>query len=139
MRVRVPAYVGKKLIGLNKKDFKVSTFRASGPGGQHRNKADTAIRITHKETGISAEATDSRSQATNKAEAFKKLVFKLIEHYTENSDERLMNNGWSEKIRTYHEPRDTVTDHRTGVTKRYSDVLDGDLDDFVEASIGADV
>jgi len=135
MRIKVPKHVADKIDGLSKKDFKVTTFRSSGPGGQHRNKTDTAVRITHSETGVAAEATDSKSQATNKKVAFRKLVHKLIEYYHEDESERRTSIGWGEKIRTYHEPRGLVTDHRTGVTKRYSDVIDGDLDAFIEASI----
>ena len=136
MRIKVSKHVGDQLIGLSKRDFKVSTFRSSGPGGQHRNKTNTAIRITHTVTGISAESADSRSQSTNKESAFRKLVYKLIAFYDNDKRERLMNSGWAEKIRTYHEPRGVVTDHRTGKTKRYSDVMSGDIDAFIEAAAG---
>jgi len=135
MRVTLPKYVAEKLIGTTKKDLRVQFFRASGKGGQHRNKTDTACRITHIATGISAEATDSRSQADNKEKAWLKLFDRLVEHYRKQMivEARRMNSGWSEKIRTYHEPRGIVKDHRTGVTNGYNDTLDGDLDPFIEA------
>lgn len=137
MRLKVPEHVADKLDGLNKKDFRVKFFRASGPGGQHRNRADTAARITHIATGISAEAADSRSQSLNRTEAFKKLVLKLVKHYAAqiSVEERRTNSGWAEKIRTYSEPRNTVTDHRTGKSHPYDKVLDGDLDPFISACI----
>ncbi len=135
MRFTVPKYVADKIIGTTKKDLRVQFFRASGKGGQHRNKTDTACRMTHKVTGISAESTDSRSQASNKSKAWLKLVDRLITHYKKEmvQEERRMNSGWSEKIRTYHEPRGVVKDHRTGVTNGFQKTLDGDLDKFIEA------
>ena len=63
MRIKLPKYVAEKLIGTSKKDLRVQFFSASGKGGQHRNKTDTACRMTHIATGISAESTDSRSQS----------------------------------------------------------------------------
>lgn len=135
MRIKLPKYVAEKLIGTSKKDLRVQFFRASGKGGQHRNKTDTACRMTHIATGISAESTDSRSQSENKWAAWKKLVDRLIKHYTKEmaQESRRTNSGWAEKIRTYHQPRGTVTDHRTGVTQDYGKTLDGDLDKFIEA------
>lgn len=136
MRLRVKKEVADKIVGLTKKDFKVSYFRASGPGGQHRNKTDTACRVTHIATGITSEAVDSRSQSTNRENAFKKLVVKLVEHYESQmqTEERKMNSGWNEKIRTYHQPRGTVKEHRTGITLGYDGVLNGDIDKFIEES-----
>lgn len=135
MKIKVHPHVADQLDGLRKKDFRLQFFRASGPGGQHRNKTSTATRITHIATGISAEATDSRSQSDNRAAAFRKLVAKLVEHYAGQfqTAARRTNAGWAEKIRTYHEPRDTVTDHRTGVTRGYKAVLAGDIDPFIDA------
>jgi protein subunit release factor A len=135
MRITLPKSVADKLIGTTKKDLRVEFFRASGKGGQHRNKTDTACRITHLATGIAAEATDSRSQADNKEKAWLKLVERLIAYYRRETiqETRRMNSGWAEKIRTYHEPRGTVKDHRTGVTNGYQETLDGDLDKFIEA------
>lgn len=131
MRIKVPKYIAEKLDGLRKGDFIVQPFRASGPGGQHRNKVSTAVRITHILTGVTAEATDSRSQADNKAAAFRKLIHKLIEYYKEEEEQRRTNTGWAEKIRTYHKPRGTVKDHRTGCTYDYDAILDGQLDKLI--------
>lgn len=132
----VPEYIANKLDGLRKTDLRIQFFRSSGPGGQHRNKVETAVRITHKATGVTAEASDSRSQSDNRTAAFLRLVDKLIEHYRGEmcEQERKINSGWAEKIRTYHEPRNTVKDHRTGATHPYSDVIDGDLDPLIDAS-----
>lgn len=128
MKRTVSKYVASKLDGLRKKDFRVERFKSSGPGGQHRNKVETAVRITHIATGVSAEATDSKSQARNKRNAFFRLADKLIKHYTKESigeDETGRN---LQRIRTYNEPRNTVKDHRTGIEAEYKTVLDGDLD-----------
>lgn len=134
MKLKVPKHVADKIVGLSKSDLVIKPFIASGPGGQHRNKVFTAVRITHVETGIYAEATDSRSQSTNKKNAFQKLVKKLIAHYTkEEGKERETNMGWAAKIRTYHEPRNEVKDHRSGATHPYDKVLDGDLDKLIES------
>jgi protein subunit release factor A len=135
MRITLPKDVAEKLLEVNKKNLRIQFFRASGKGGQHRNKTDTACRITHIPTGVSAEATDSRSQADNKAQAWLKLVRRLIDHFTQEtvSEARRMNSGWAEKIRTYHQPRGVVKDHRTGVVQDFERTLDGDLDRFIEA------
>jgi peptide chain release factor 2 len=140
MKIKVPEYVADKLDGLRKKDFNVQTFRASGPGGQHRNKVETAVRITHIATGVTAEATNSRSQADNKKAAFQKLVMKLVAYYKEEGvKERKINLGWGEKIRTYHEPRGVVKDHRTGVEASYAVVLDGGIDCFIDAMVEKEI
>jgi peptide chain release factor 1 len=100
----------EKVFSATKKDFRVDTFRGSGPGGQNRNRRDTAVRITHIETGLSAEAQDSRSQADNKKSAFHKLVKKLVALL-----KREVPKGTNTRvIRTYHEPRDTVYDYASG-------------------------
>jgi protein subunit release factor A len=135
MRVRLPKDVAEKMLKVTKKDLRIDFFRASGKGGQHRNKTDTACRITHLPTGISAETTDSRSQADNKSRAWMKLITRLIAHYKAETraEARRTNTGWAEKIRTYHQPRGVVKDHRTGVEQDYDKTLNGDLDIFVEA------
>jgi protein subunit release factor A len=140
MRIKLPKDVGEKLLEVNKKNLRVQYFRASGKGGQHRNKTDTACRITHIPTGVSAEATDSRSQADNKSKAWLKLVRRLIAHWTKETatEARRMNSGWGEKIRTYHQPRGTVKDHRTGVEQDFERTMDGDLDAFIEAMVYQD-
>ena len=117
------------LSKFSKKDYKVSCFRGSGPGGQHRNKNDTAVRIKHILTNISAESSDNKSQRMNKKSAFEKLIFKLILHYEKifTTDKLDLN----ERIRTYHEPRNIVKDHRTGKTNDYKRTLHGDIDCFI--------
>lgn len=134
MRLKLPKPIAEKLVGITKKELRIEFFRASGKGGQHRNKTDTACRITHKATGVSAEATDSRSQSDNKQAAWLKLVDRLVAHYKAEMVEevRRVNSGWAEKIRTYHQPRGVVKDHRSGVTNGYAETLNGDLDKFIE-------
>tara|TARA_Y100000310_G_scaffold109018_1_gene107405 strand:- start:13221 stop:13628 length:408 start_codon:yes stop_codon:yes gene_type:complete len=126
MKITVP----KKLLPFihrDKKDFVVTFYRAKNPGGQHANKTDTACRIKDKKTGLISECSEHKSQLQNKKTAFRRLVHKIVEHYRsqEIDDERKLNNGWAEKIRTYHEPRGTVKDHRTGVVLPYKEVIDG--------------
>jgi protein subunit release factor A len=133
MIIKVPRYVANKLDGLRKKDFRIQTFKGSGPGGQHRNKVETAVRITHKATGISAESTDSKSQSQNRSNAFLKLSKKLIQHYTKEHYEEARYRVPPETIRTYNEIRNAVKDHRTGVEANYQSVIDGDIDCFIEA------
>ena len=82
MRRTVPKYVADRIIGTTKKDLRIQFFRSSGAGGQHRNKADTACRMIHIATGVTAEATDSRSQGDNRTKAWLKLVDRLIAFYT---------------------------------------------------------
>jgi len=132
MKIKVSKYVGSKLDGLRKKDFEIKMFRGSGPGGQHRNKVETAVRITHKSTGISAEATDSKSQITNRQSSFIKLAKKLIVHY--GAEERELSpdrERVTEVVRTYHAIRGTVKDYRTGLVAPYKEVMDGKIDCFM--------
>lgn len=137
MKIKVSKYVADKLDGLNKNDFRVHTFKGSGPGGQHRNKVETAVRITHITTGISVETTDNKSQSRNKKDAFKKLVFKLISHYNkEDIAARTVEAKVEGKIRTYNKLRQVVKDHRTGIESDYASVLDGDIDCFIDAMSG---
>ncbi len=96
-----------------KKDFRVDTFRGQGPGGQHRNKTDSAVRITHIESGLSAMSQSERSQRVNKSIAFRRLVPLLLKKYVYG--EAKSRYGAGDKVtRSYHEPRDRVTDHLTG-------------------------
>lgn len=131
MRMTVSKEVAKNLVGLTKKDFKVQYFRASGPGGQHKNKKDTAARITHLATGISAEAVDSRSQATNKKNAFIRLVKKMVKYFKD--DER--GGSTRRRVRTYNEHFGVAKDHRSGVEITYDEALNGEIEPFVEAMI----
>ena len=132
MIIKVPAYVAEELDGLRKKDFLIKSIKGSGPGGQHRNKRETGIRITHKATGVTAEATDSKSQERNRHNAFVKLINKLVLYYTRVQMKEEMP---TKRIRSYNEKRGTVKDHRSGVIGKYKDVLDGDLDCFIQGPV----
>lgn len=123
-------------IDINKSDLRVDTFRASGAGGQHVNKTDSAIRLTHLPSGIVVECQDERSQHKNRARAMSLLQAKLLdqaqsEQQQEESDTRrkLVGSGdRSEKIRTYNYPQGRVTDHRIKLTlHNLSEILAGNL------------
>jgi len=123
-------------IEVNKGDLRVDTFRASGAGGQHVNKTDSAIRLTHLPSGIVVECQDERSQHKNKARAMSLLQAKLMDEATqaqhqEESDNRrkLVGSGdRSEKIRTYNYPQGRVTDHRIKLTLyNLAEVMSGEL------------
>ena len=128
-------------IAINKADLRIDTFRASGAGGQHVNKTDSAIRITHVPTGTVVECQDERSQHKNRARAMSLLQARLqaaadAERAQQQTDVRrsLVGSGdRSEKIRTYNCPDGRVTDHRIKLTLyKLAAVLNGDLDDLVE-------
>ncbi len=133
-------------IQLNPADLRIDTFRASGAGGQHVNKTDSAIRITHLPTGLVAECQDDRSQHRNKAKAMAVLSARLRE---KDRSERaakeaatrkgLIGSGdRSDRIRTYNFPQGRVTDHRINLTLyKLAAVMDGDLGDVVAALIAA--
>ena len=112
------------------KDLKVDTYRASGAGGQHVNKTDSAIRITHIPSGIVVSCQNERSQHKNRATAMKQLKARLYEMELEKKEI-----AWGSQIRSYVlHPYRMVKDHRTGYEVGNADaVLDGDLDDFIEA------
>ncbi|PCJ42626.1 MAG: peptide chain release factor 1 [SAR86 cluster bacterium] len=131
-------------IEINKNDLRVDTFRASGAGGQHVNKTDSAIRLTHLPSGIVVECQDERSQHKNKARAMSLLQAKLqssaeAEQHQEQSDARrnLIGSGdRSEKIRTYNYPDGRITDHRIKLTLyKLNDVMGGDLSDVIQPLI----
>ncbi|AKL98045.1 peptide chain release factor 1 [Endomicrobium proavitum] len=128
-------------------ELRIDTYRASGAGGQHVNKTDSAIRITHLPTGLVVACQDERSQIKNRAKAFKVLRAKLyeqkvLEHEKMLSDERKAQVGTgdrSEKIRTYNFPQNRITDHRIGYSVyNISEVMDGDLAELVNKLIEAD-
>ena len=128
-------------IELNKSELKIDTYRASGAGGQHVNKTDSAIRITHLPTGIVVECQDERSQHKNRARAMTLLKAKLLnaerdKQATEQSEtrRRLVGSGdRSERIRTYNFPQGRVTDHRINLTLyKLEQVMQGELDDVIE-------
>jgi peptide chain release factor 1 len=129
-------------VEVDEKDLKVDTYRASGPGGQHVNKTDSAIRITHMPTGIVVQCQDERSQHKNRAHAMRMLKVKLYEieeqkRKSEIADTRKSQVGTgerSEKIRTYNFKDGRITDHRIGLTLyKIEAILEGDLDEFVDS------
>ena len=131
-------------IQLNPADLRIDTFRASGAGGQHINKTDSAVRITHLPTGLVVECQDGRSQHTNKEKALKVLAARLNDiqkreaHAKEAAERKsLIGSGdRSERIRTYNYPQGRVTDHRINLTLHKLDfVMDGDMDEITSALI----
>lgn len=134
-------------IDINPADLQIDTYRAGGAGGQHVNKTESAIRITHIPTGVVVECQDERSQYKNKDKAMKVLKSRLLEAKRAEQDmavaeERRMQVGTgdrSERIRTYNYSQSRVTDHRIGLTLyRLEDILNGDLDEIIDALITAD-
>ena len=131
-------------IEINKGDLRVDTFRASGSGGQHVNKTDSAIRLTHLPTGIVVECQDERSQHKNRAKAMAVLQARLNNAQTdaaakEQSEQRknLVGSGdRSERIRTYNFPQGRVTDHRINLTLyKLNEVMEGSLGEVVQPLI----
>ncbi|MBQ5429142.1 MAG: peptide chain release factor 1 [Neisseriaceae bacterium] len=129
-------------IELNPNDLRIDTFRASGAGGQHINKTDSAVRITHLPTGMVVECQDGRSQHANKAQAMKVLAARLNdkqkrEAAARESAERksLIGSGdRSERIRTYNYPQGRVSDHRINLTLyKIDSIMDGDLGEIIDA------
>jgi peptide chain release factor 1 len=129
-------------VVLNPADLRVDTFRASGAGGQHVNKTDSAVRITHLPTGIVAECQDDRSQHKNRARALGILAARIkdkqiSEQRTKTAATRksLIGSGdRSERIRTYNFPQGRVTDHRINLTLYKIDrIMDGELDELISA------
>ena len=129
-------------IQINPADLRIDTYRASGAGGQHINKTDSAVRITHLPTGIVAECQDGRSQHGNKAQAMKVLTARIqekdrSERAAKDAAERksLIGSGdRSDRIRTYNFPQGRLTDHRINLTLyKLLYIMEGDLDDVVQA------
>ena len=134
-------------VEINPSDLKIDTFRSGGAGGQHINKTDSAIRITHLPTGLVVECQDERSQYKNKDKAMAVLMSRLmkLENAKQHGDiaqERKSQVGTgdrSERIRTYNYHQGRVTDHRIGLTLyRLEEILGGDLDEIVNALMTAD-
>ena len=134
-------------LEINPTDLKIDTFRSSGAGGQHINKTESAIRITHIPTGVVVECQDERSQYKNKDKAMKVLRSRLLEaererRQSEVAQERHSQVGTgdrSERIRTYNYPQGRVTDHRIGLTLyKIDDILNGNIDEIIDALITAD-
>ena len=132
-------------IEVNPADVRTDTYRASGAGGQHVNKTDSAIRLTHEPTGIVVQCQNDRSQHKNRANAMKQLKAKLYEFEMQKRnaekqdvEENKSENGWGSQIRSYVLDQSRIKDLRTGVeNSNTGSVLDGDLDKFIEASLKA--
>jgi peptide chain release factor 1 len=128
-------------IEINPNDLRVDTYRASGAGGQHVNKTDSAVRLTHMPTGIVVECQDERSQHKNRARAMSLLKARLLDaeisqRESEQAQDRKLQVGSgdrSERIRTYNYPQGRVTDHRINLTLyKLPEVLEGDLDQIIQ-------
>jgi peptide chain release factor 2 len=131
-------------VDIDEQDLQVDTYRASGAGGQHVNKTDSAVRITHRPTGIVVQCQNERSQSSNKATAMAMLRSKLLELEEQKRREELAREkgeaqdvGWGSQIRSYVlQPYTMVKDHRTGHEMGDAQrVLDGDLDGFVRSEL----
>ena len=134
-------------VQINKSDLRIDTYRASGAGGQHINKTDSAVRITHLPTGIVATSQDGRSQHDNRDKAMKALVARVYDYFQSQQTEAIDSERKSkvgtgdraEKIRTYNYPQNRVTDHRTGPSSQQLDrIIEGKLDDITPALINED-
>jgi len=131
-------------VEIDPEDLQIDTYRASGAGGQHVNKTDSAVRITHRPTGLVVQCQNERSQSSNRDTAMKMLRAKLIEREDRRRREALAKErgeaqdvGWGSQIRSYVlHPYTMVKDHRTDVEAGNAQgVLDGDLDEFVRAEL----
>lgn len=134
-------------VKIDPSDLEIDTFRSGGAGGQHVNKTDSAIRITHKPTGIVVECQDERSQHKNRDKAMKMLRTKLFDAEREKQEKAIASErksqvgsgDRSERIRTYNFPQGRLTDHRIGLTLYSLDaILNGKLDDVIDALINTD-
>lgn len=134
-------------IEINPADLRIDTYRASGAGGQHVNRTDSAVRITHIPTGLVVTSQDQRSQIQNRERAIRVLKSRLYELERERQDSdyasrRRLQVGTgdrSERIRTYNFPQGRVTDHRIGLTLyKIDEIMDGDLDELIDALILAE-
>jgi peptide chain release factor 2 len=130
-------------IDINPADLRIDTYRASGAGGQHVNRTDSAVRITHVPSGVVAQCQSERSQHQNKDHAMKQLKAKLYEMELQKRtaekqalEESKSDIGWGSQIRSYVLDQSRIKDLRTGVESSNTQaVLDGDLDQFIEASL----
>lgn len=131
---------------INPGDLKIETYRSSGPGGQHMQKTDSAVRITHMPTGLVVACQDERSQGKNKSKAMRVLGAKLLDLKQQEEAKKLSaarkaqigTGDRSEKIRTYNYPDRRVTDHRVNLTMyRLEAIMEGDLDEFTDSLLKA--
>lgn len=139
-----PVIDDKINIVIEEKDLRIDTYRASGAGGQHVNKTESAVRITHLPTNIAVQCQTDRSQHKNRAKAYEMLRSRLYEHELQKKAEAQAQTesqkgaiGWGHQIRSYVlQPYQLVKDTRTGMEKgNAAGVLDGDIDDFLEAAL----
>jgi len=134
-------------IDINPADLRIDTYRASGAGGQHVNKTDSAVRLTHEPTGIVVQCQNDRSQHKNKDQAMKQLRAKLyeLELQKRSTEQQALEDskadiGWGNQIRSYVLDQSRIKDLRTGVeVSDTQSVLDGDLDQFIEAGLKAGI
>lgn len=145
--VAIMAEVEDVDVDVNPNDLQIDTFRAGGAGGQHINKTDSAIRITHIPSGIVVKCQDERSQHKNKDKAMKVLRARLYEKAQEAQSSEVAQarksqvgtGDRSERIRTYNYPQGRITDHRIGLTLyKIEEILDGDFDEVIDALITTD-
>jgi peptide chain release factor 1 len=129
-------------VDIAENDLEIDVFRSTGPGGQSVNTTDSAVRITHKPTGLVVTCQDEKSQLQNKAKALRVLRARLYQieadrqmaELAENRRSQVGTGERAEKIRTYNYRENRVTDHRVGMTiKRLPEILEGDLDGFIDA------
>ena len=134
-------------LEINPSDLKIDVFRASGAGGQHINKTESAVRITHLPTGVVVECQDERSQYKNKDRAMKILRSRLYDSLLAEQNEKIASErrsqvgtgDRSERIRTYNYPQGRFTDHRIGLTLyQLESILNGNLDEVFDALATAD-
>ena len=138
----MPQVTDDNEVEIDPDDLRIDTYRSSGKGGQHLNKTDSAVRITHIPSGIVVQCQDERSQFSNKDKAMRLLKAKLLEQKIRTREAELaalrgeqQDIGWGSQIRSYvFQPYRLVKDHRTGVEMGNTDaVMDGELDDFIAA------
>ena len=134
-------------VEINEADIRIDLYHSSGAGGQHVNKTESAIRITHLPTGIVVQCQDERSQLKNKEKAMRVLKSRLYDYYQSKQEEALTSTrrsmvgsgDRSERIRTYNFPQNRVTDHRIGLTLyKLEQFLDGDMDEMIDALVLAE-
>ena len=138
----MPEVENDTTIEIDDKDLKVDTYRSSGAGGQHVNKTESAVRITHIPTGIVVQCQNERSQIQNRATAMKMLTSRLVEEKIKQQEAEIarlqgeqQDIGWGSQIRSYvFHPYTLVKDHRTNFEKgNVGAVMDGEIDEFINA------